>query len=170
MTTETGAAVGSARPAPPDRGGRGPSRVVIGALGLWGVVHVAGGASLLAVEAGSGLEALGPSAADSVPADPGAVTEGLLRFHALNVLLGGVAVVALAVAWWRARRAWHLVVALGVVFALDAGLLAFMVVPGLLPVTQGLIGPVLALLATAGVVAQRERRFAPATMRASSFS
>lgn len=129
-----------------------PTWVFVGSLAVWGVVHVVGGASLLLAGARDGLLTLGASVADSVPTSPGAATAALLQFHSLNVLLGGVAVLGLLLAWRRRRRDWHLGVALAVAVALDVGLIAFMLVPGVMPLSQGFIGPALVLVAlVAGV-------------------
>jgi hypothetical protein len=119
-------------------------------LAIWGLVHVVGGVSLMVADVADGLEALGPDAADSVPAVPGDTTAGLLRFHGLNVALGGLAVLVLTVAWWRSRRRWQLDVALAIAVALDLGLLLFLVVPGLLPLSDGLLGPLLLVVALVG--------------------
>jgi hypothetical protein len=120
-------------------------------LVAWGVVHVAGGISLLVSDTSTGLETLGPNASDSVPAMPGEAAESLLRFHSLNILLGGIAVLGLAIAWWRTRNRWQLDVAVTVAAALDIGLIAFLVIPGVLPASQGLIGPTLVVITVIGV-------------------
>ncbi len=73
------------------------------ALGLWGAVHVIGGASLLAASTTDGLDALAPDAATVAPTVPGEGTEALLRFHALNIVLGGLAVFVLIVWWARSQ-------------------------------------------------------------------
>ena len=126
--------------------------VVLTALLFWGAVHIAGGISLLIADATDGLETLGPNVTDTVPTDPGDAAQALLRFHSLNIALGGVAVLALAVSWWRERKRWQLHVAVVVAAALDVGLIAFFVVPNVLPASQGLIGPVLVLVAVAGTI------------------
>jgi len=122
------------------------------ALGLWGLVHVLGGVSLLVADTSDGLETLGPNVADTVPTNPGDATEALLRFHSLNIAIGGTAVLALTGLWWRSRKRWLLDVAVAVAAALDVGLLAFFVIPEVLPATQGLIGPILVIVAIAGVI------------------
>lgn len=124
-------------------------------LVMWGVLHIVGGASLLVAETVEGLEMLGRDANGSVPIDPGEATAGLLRFHSLNVLFGGLAVLGLAIAWWRQRRPWQLDVALGIAVALDVGLIAFLVVPGTLAASEGLLGPTLVLVAAAGAFKAR---------------
>lgn len=131
------------------------------ALVLWGLVHIAGGISLLIVETADGLETLGPNVTGTVPSDPGEAAEALLRFHSLNIALGGVAVLVLAVLWWRTRNRWQLDVAVVVAAALDVGLIAFFVIPDVLPASQGLIGPVLVVIAAVG--AHRSGRPHPAT-------
>jgi hypothetical protein len=118
-------------------------------LGLWGVIHVLGGVSLLLTDTVSGLETLGPDR--QAPTDPGAAAEGLLRFHALNVALGGLAVLVL-VAYARGRRCSWTTTALAIAAALDVGLVLFLVVPHVLPASQGLIGPVLVAVAAAAAI------------------
>ncbi len=124
--------------------------VTLVSLGLWGAVHVVGGLSLVATDTVAGLETLGSEAIDSVPAEPGEATEALVRFHGLNIALGGVAVLGLTIAWWRSRRSGPLFTALAVGVALDVGLLAFLVIPGTMPVTDGFFGPVLLVAAVLG--------------------
>ena len=126
--------------------------IALTALALWGLVHVIGGASLLVADAGDGLETLGPNATGSVPNEPGDAVEALLRFHSLNIALGGIAVLGLIAAWWRTRHRWQLDVAVTVAAALDVGLIAFFVIPDMLPANQGLIGPVLVIVAVAAVI------------------
>ena len=137
------------------------ARVAMAGLLLWGLVHVAGGFSLLAADTVEGLETLGPNASDSVPTEPGDATTGLLRFHSLNIAIGGIAVTALAAVWWRRRTRWQLDVAVAVAAALDIGLVLYLVVPGILPAGQGLIGPVLvAISATAAIRVRGGNRLA----------
>lgn len=126
--------------------------IAFSALGLWGLVHVIGGATVLIADTSDGLETLGPNATSSVPISPGDATEALPRFHSLNILVGGFAVLALTGAWWRIRHRWQLDAAALVAAALDVGLIAFFVIPDVLPASQGLIGPVLVVIALAGVV------------------
>lgn len=122
---------------------------------LWGLVHIAGGLSLLVSDTVDGLETLGPNATDSVPARPGDAAAGLLQFHSLNIAIGGIAVAGLVVTWWRRRTRWQLHVALAVAAGLDIGLIAYFVAPGILPASQGLIGPVLVAISAAAAIRAR---------------
>lgn len=123
-------------------------RIAIGALALWGVVHIIGGAVLVATGfqgATTALTTLGTGldpAPGPVDGAAAAAIEGLVRFHGLNILLGGVAVTALAI---RARTSWSpsMVPALLIVATLDLGLVAFLLLPGVMAVGDGLPGPVL---------------------------
>ncbi len=124
-------------------------------LTMWGVLHIVGGTSLLVVDAVDALETLGPNSTGTVPAVPGETTTALLRFHSVNILFGGVAVLGLAIAWWRQRQRWQLDTALVAAAALDVGLIAFLVIPGTLPAGQGLIGPTLVLIAAIGAYKAR---------------
>lgn len=131
-------------------------RMAIGALGVWGLVHIVGGAALIAAGfegATSALTMLGtgltppPGPIDGTTAT---AVEGLVQFHGLNVLLGGIAVTVLA---WRARTSWTKSVApaLLVVAALDLGLVVFLLAPGVMAIGDGLPGPVLLVVALAAV-------------------
>ncbi len=118
-------------------------------LGLWGLLHLVGGSSLIAMSGSAGLETLGPNAPTPAPRDSGEAAEALLHFHGLNIAVAGLAVIVLAFAWYRSNRAWHVNVSLGVAVVLDTGLLLFLVAPGLLPASQGLLGPGLLAVAAA---------------------
>ena len=131
------------------------------ALAMWGLVHVAGGVSLLVAGTREGLETLGPNSTSTVPPEPGDTVEALLRFHSLNIVLGGLAVLTLTGSWWRSRAQWQLGTAVAIAVALDIGLIAFFVVPDVLPASQGLIGPVLVLVAAVGVVVWQRQRQQP---------
>jgi hypothetical protein len=126
--------------------------IALAALTIWALVHVIGGITLLVADTNDGLETLGPNAAGTVPTDPGDAAEALLRFHSLNIALGGIGVLALTAAWWRTCNRWQLDIAVAVAAALDVGLIAFFVIPDVLPATQGLIGPVLVVIAIAGAI------------------
>lgn len=133
------------------------ARTAMAGLLLWGLVHIAGGLSLLLADPVDGLETLGPNTTASVPATPGDTTAGLLQFHSLNIAIGGIAVTGLVVAWWRRRTRWQLDVALAVAAGLDIGLIAYFVIPGILPASQGLIGPVLVAISAAAALASPRR-------------
>lgn len=140
-------------------------RTALTGLVLWGLIHIAGGISLLTTNTADGLETLGPNAADSVPANPGQAAESLLRFHSLNIALGGLAVLGLAIAWTRSNSRWQLDVAVTIAAALDVGLIVFLVTPGVLPANQGLIGPLLVIIAAVGAI-QTRRTPRPAALAA----
>jgi hypothetical protein len=131
------------------------NRATWAALGLWGAIHVIGGASLLAASTTDGLDSLAPDAATAAPINPGDGAEAVLRFHALNIALGGFAVLVLTVWWARSQVRWRRDVALATAVALDIGLIAFLVGPGLLPASQGLIGPLLVVIAAAAIATTR---------------
>lgn len=118
-------------------------------LGLWGLLHLVGGTSLITMGASAGLDTLGPNAPTPAPRDSGEAAEALLHFHGLNIAAAGLAVLVLAIAWYRSQRAWQANVSLGVAVVLDTGLLLFLVAPGLLPASQGLLGPGLLAVAAA---------------------
>ena len=130
-------------------------RATLLALGLWGAIHVIGGASLIAASTTEGLDTLAPDANDPAPAIPGDAADALLRFHALNIVLGGLAVLMLIIWWARSQVRWRRDTALATAAALDIGLITFLVAPGLLPVTQGMIGPVLVAIAATTIATTR---------------
>lgn len=131
------------------------NRATWAALGLWGVIHVIGGASLLAASTTDGLDTLAPDAATAAPITPGDGAEAVLRFHGLNIVLGGLAVLVLIVWWTRSHVRWRRDVALTTAIALDIGLIVFLVGPGLLPASQGLLGPLLVVIAAGAIAATR---------------
>jgi len=111
-------------------------------------MHIAGGAVLIATaqtEGGrAGLELLGSAAgAGAFPSDAGPVTEAVLAFHGLNLLLAGAAVAALALL--PARVAWPRGVstAFGLIAAADLGLVLFLLAPGHMSPLDGVWGPLL---------------------------
>jgi hypothetical protein len=118
---------------------------------LWGLVHIVGGFAMLAALRSSGGEAVFRMLAT---ADPGAVPESLpdivssvVGFHSWNLLWLGALVTAVAVTLnWKNSRAgfW---VNLTLAGAADAGLVAFMLAPGYMGLSDGMIGIVLFALA-----------------------
>jgi hypothetical protein len=73
----TAATHGRSRPVGPARSANGLAAwtALIG-LVLWGLIHVAGGASLLLADVEAGLETLAPNAVDPVPARAGDAAAG----------------------------------------------------------------------------------------------
>lgn len=138
----------------PDRAGgagRAPRVVALVALSLWGLSHVLGGLSLVVSTARYGpaqaLADLGTAAPDSeVPADPGEVVAGLLRFHGLDVAAAGLAVLLVTVLVSRVRWPSGVSTSLLLVVVLDVGLVTTFLLPGLLG-PEGLVGPVLGVVA-----------------------
>ncbi|MBI5290038.1 MAG: hypothetical protein HY873_13775 [Chloroflexi bacterium] len=125
--------------------------IALGAIVIWGLTHVVGGAALLLATVDNsreGFESVGTAASpQEIPLDPGPVAQSVLQFHSLNILLAGLGVAALAMA--VARTAWPrgVTVILAIIVALDLGLVAFLVAPGYMKVTDGLWGPALLLIA-----------------------
>ncbi len=126
-------------------------------LALWGAVHVVGGASMVPMSGKEGLDTLAPNATTLAPDPVGESAAALVQFHGLNIALAGLAVLVLAVAWHRTRLQWQVLVAIGIATALDLGLLIFLVAPGLLPPSQGMLGPALLAVALAGYAAHLSR-------------
>lgn len=126
-------------------------------LALWGLLHVVGGASMVPMSGKEGLDTLAPTATTLAPDPAGDAAAALVHFHGLNIALAGVGVLVLALAWHRTRLQWQLWVAIGIATALDLGLLIFLVAPGLLPASQGLLGPGLLAMALTGYAAHQTR-------------
>lgn len=122
-------------------------RVATVSLALWGLVHVVGGASLLLLDGREGLDTLAPSAPVPAPSTPGDGAAALVHFHGFDIAAAGLAVLALAVWWSTSGRRWQLGCAVAIAAVLDVGLLAYLVLPGLLPAGEGLLGPGLLVLA-----------------------
>lgn len=133
------------------------------ALGAWGLLHLVGGASLMAMEGAEGLDTLGPGATMPAPDPAGDAAAAVVHFHGLNIAAAGLAVLLLAMAWRRTGKTWQALAAAGLAGILDGGLVAFLVAPGLLPVMQGIWGPALLGLGLAGYAVHKYgQRLAPA--------
>jgi len=128
---------------------------------LWGLLHVLGGASLLATWRADGaaelMRAYGSSVAGTIPADLPAVVGAIGAFHAFNLLWIGALVTGLAVTWgWKGRAAglWLSLILAG---AADLGLVLFLLLPGHMPWAEGAPGLVLfvpaALCSLLGLIA-----------------
>lgn len=128
---------------------------------LWGGLHVAGGAVMLATVATEGggamLRLVATAASAAETAAPGAAASAVFAFHAWNLLWLGTFVVAVAATLgWRNRAAGYWINA-AVVAAVDGGLLASTVLPGVMRPQDAAPGLVLFALAlafsTAGLLA-----------------
>ncbi len=134
------------------------------ALLLWGLLHIVGGASMMAMAAADPLAALRSlgSAAPSgdFPTDPGPVTQAVVGFHGLNLFFAGLAVTILSVAWsWR-RYPRGVPTSLLIATAADVGLVAYLLIPGSMKLTDGVWGPLLLVLAVAGAALARRQAVA----------
>ncbi|NNF03184.1 MAG: hypothetical protein HKN17_01855, partial [Rhodothermales bacterium] len=112
---------------------------------LWGVVHVLGGAMMLIAHAEGGasqvLDMVGTGPSAGMVADSFApVVDSVVGFHAFNLLWIGVAVTVLSTLWFRTGRRVHFWMTLMLVTAADAGLVAFMLVPGTIAGSDAAIG------------------------------
>lgn len=115
---------------------------------LWGLLHIVGAGSMLyALNAEGGAAALAllgsalPATVFPDQVDP--VTHALYAFHSYNLLWMGVLSLVLAIKlnWHNSRVGYW--VNLAVVTAADVGLIATLIVPGYMAVTDGLAGPLL---------------------------
>lgn len=112
---------------------------------LWGIIHIIGGAVLLStsmegadtfVKALTGGELLGLKAAKWV-----------FAFHSYNIMWMGVLAILIAVLMnWKNSTAGYWINMAVVGFA-DLGLIIFMVLPGVMSISNAWIGPLLFLFA-----------------------
>jgi hypothetical protein len=122
----------------------------IGAVtyGIWGLIHVAGGAILLADAVSDNptkaLVSIGSAFPESeIPAVTHPASAGVLAFHSFNLLWMGlvVAIVAITMNWKNSKSGfWFNTAIIG--FA-DIGLIIFMLAPGIVKFEEGIIGPLL---------------------------
>jgi len=128
----------------------------------WGVLHVVGGAVLLAAAVGgvdsflraqTGLEGLAWPASSAVASS---AARGVFAFHAFNLTWLGLlaALIAVRLNWRNAATGYWL--NLAVVGFTDLGLVLFIVRPGILDWSSAWIGP--ALLVPAAVLSTFARR------------
>lgn len=112
---------------------------------IWGLMHLAAGSvgiwltgQPITPDWAAGMAAV-PSG-DSGVAD---ATVGLVRQHSFNIAVGGAMAILIAVFgnWNNRRLAWILNGAL--IASLDLGMIIFMLIPGYVPLVDGLIGPAL---------------------------
>jgi hypothetical protein len=134
-------------------------RIGAGFFFLWGVVHVVGGASLLArLESGGGaaiLRVLGSAVPATVPDAVPGIAGAVAGFHAWNMLWVGalVALVAASVgSRYRDTGLWLNLVLAG---CADLGLILALLLPGYMRLSEGMIGIVLFVLAAAFSLAGR---------------
>lgn len=131
-------------------------RTAVGSMILWGLLHVVGGIVLIAQATGSGSDAIAAYATALPPVDLSgpaskAVT-GLVGFHGFNIAAAGAAVTTLA--WIRRRDARsHWRTPLTVAAVADIGLVAFLLIPGVMATADGAPGLVLLLVALAAASA-----------------
>lgn len=118
-------------------------------FGLWGLLHVVGGAVLLATWRSGGaaelMRSYGSAVAETVPEGLPEVAGAVGAFHAFNLLWIGALVLVVAVRGnWRNRReaAW---LNLALAGAADLGLVVFLLLPGFMPWAEGAPGLVLFL-------------------------
>jgi len=132
---------------------------------LWGLLHVVGGASLLATWRTEGtaelMRAYGSSVAGTLPAELPGVVGAVGAFHAFNLLWIGALVAGLAMTWgWKGRAAgpWLNLILAG---AADLGLVLFLLLPGYMPWVEGAPGLVLFLPAALCSLLGRTARRSP---------
>jgi hypothetical protein len=129
---------------------------------LWGIVHVLGGLSLMqAAMAGSDafLQMLtGESFAPTSSERGESFTQEVFAFHAFNICWMGIVsiVVAIRLNWRNVSIGYW--INLAVVGLADLGLILFMVIPGVIPLSNAWIGPALFVVALACATVARWRQ------------
>lgn len=118
---------------------------------LWGLLHVAGGVAILAAARRGPREALAvlasETAPDRLPPVEGEILAGVLGYYGYLIAIVGAAALAIAVTSnWRNGRIGYWA-NLGLVGAVDLGLLGLLLVPGIVPWSDGLWGLSLFFLA-----------------------
>jgi len=113
-------------------------------FGLWGLVHILGGAALLLGVMESPAAGYGAYAGAGAHYD--ALAGAILAYFAYGILMAGLAALAIA-----ARGNWRngetaLMANTGLVAAVEIGLVIFLLIPGFVPLIQALPGLVLAVL------------------------
>ena len=140
-------------------------RIGAGLYVLWGIAHVIGGGFMWYALTTGGPASYLAAVATAVDATELArpvplAAQSVLAFHAFNLLwLGALVIGIAAVLNWRNSVAGYWI-NLAIVSATDLGLIATMILPGYMNVSDGLVGPVLwagaALFTTIGVLRARE--------------
>jgi hypothetical protein len=116
-------------------------------FGLWGVLHIAGGAVLLAAQGSERVAMFGTTHPAGALQAPGPIVNAVLGFHAYNLLWLGAASVAIAIFLnWKNSSLGYLMNMI-IVGAADLGLIVFLLLPGYMSWRDAAPGPVLWLLA-----------------------
>jgi len=124
------------------------ARAAAACYGLWGVVHVAGAFYQLLTlrrSGGGGLTALIASAAPAdVPTAVPPAASAFMGMGAANIVVVGALVAAVALLNWRNSRLGYWLNLL-VVGGIDLNLVVFLLLPGIMAWSDGLVGLVLFL-------------------------
>jgi hypothetical protein len=117
---------------------------------LWGLLHVAGGAMLLSDSLSDdptkALASIGSALPGSeIPDVTHPAVSGVLAFHSFNILWMGLmaTIVAITMNWVNSKAGFWINTA--VIGLADTGLIAFMLLPGIMKPEEGLIGPVIGI-------------------------
>jgi hypothetical protein len=136
---------------------------------LWGVAHLIGGVyQVLTLRSGGG-EALTDLIASGLPLAPGATTipgpaAAFMGMGAANIAVMGALVTAVALLNWRNSSTGYWVNLL-LVASVDLNLVAFLLAPGFMAWTDGIVG--LALFVPAAILSTHARlRSRPPTVNA----
>jgi|CXWL01.1.fsa_nt_gi hypothetical protein len=115
---------------------------------IWGIIHIFGGGTLLAdavsdnpTKALFGFGSAMPESSISPVSDP--VTASVISFHSFDLVWMGILVTIIAITMnWKNSKTGFLINTAIIAFA-DLGLIIFMLIPGIVKVEEGLIGPLL---------------------------
>ncbi len=128
-------------------------RIGAGFFFLWGIVHLLGGASLLATLQTGGAAAILRDLGSAVPATVSEavppIAGAVAGFHAWNMLWVGALVAIIAVTVGRRHRDTGLWLNLVLAGCADLGLIFALLLPGYMRLSEGMIGIVLFVLAAA---------------------
>jgi len=123
---------------------------------LWGIIHIIGGAALLSASMDGADAFVKGLTGNTGAALNGVIGGGLLglkaakwvfAFHSYNIMWMGILAILIAVLMnWKDSTAGYWINMAVVGFA-DLGLIIFMVLPGVMSISNAWIGPLLFLLA-----------------------
>ncbi|MDA0734063.1 MAG: hypothetical protein O2909_10760 [Chloroflexi bacterium] len=122
----------------------------IGAIfyALWGILHIVGGAVILAADATTQVAMFGSATANTEAIqDPGPIVHAALSFHAYNLMWMGLLslVIAVVLNWKNSPTGYW--INLVITGAADIGLIVFLLAPRHMAILDGIPGPTLWVLA-----------------------
>ena len=118
---------------------------------LWGIIHILGGLSLLAIAKGEGVNAFFAEIASASPlespVEESSVIASVAASHAFNLFWMGLMCCIVAIEGNFKNKRYAYWVNMGIAGFADIGLIVFSLAPGHLSLAEGLLGPSLWVLA-----------------------